>query len=113
MPVLQSLIQLKHLYEEAYENFLGQSGAIVGLTPNDWTTADWMSRRSGENTIRQPTVNTNQNPGGIGTSMGEGYGRRYAPTSSVAQCSCGVSIYGVEEGQWIAQKGQAIALFEC
>lgn len=76
MPVLQSLIQLKHLYEDAYENFLGQSGAIVGLTPNDWTTADWMSRRSGENTIRQPTVNTNQNPGGIGTSMGEGYGRR-------------------------------------
>lgn len=76
MPVLQSLIQLKQLYENSYENFLGQAGAIVGLTPNDWFTADWMSRRSGETTIRQPSVNTNQNPGGMGTSIGESFGRR-------------------------------------
>jgi type IV secretion system protein VirD4 len=77
MPVLQSLVQLKNLYPDSYENFLGQAGAVVGLTPNDWFTADWMSRRSGEKTTRQPNVNTNQNPGGgMGMSMGEGYGRR-------------------------------------
>ena len=76
MPVLQSLTQLKQLYEDSYENFIGQAGAVVGLTPNDWFTADWMSRRSGETTTRQPNVSTNQNPGGMGTSMGEGYGRR-------------------------------------
>src|SRR5579864_296983 len=77
MPVLQSLTQLKNIYENNYENFLGQSGAIVGLTPNDWFTADWMSRRSGEKTIRQPSANMNTNPeGAVGRSMGEGYGRR-------------------------------------
>ena len=36
------------------------------------------------------------------------HGRRYARTSSVAQCSCGVSIDGVEEGQWIAQRGNPL-----
>jgi type IV secretion system protein VirD4 len=75
--VLQSLSQLRDIYgESAYENFLGQAGAVLGFAPNDWLTADWMSRRSGEMTIRQPNISTNQNPGGIGTSMGEGYGRR-------------------------------------
>jgi type IV secretion system protein VirD4 len=78
MPVLQSLTQLRNIYEESgYENFLGQSGAILGFTPNDGFTSEWMSKRSGETTIRQPTVNTSQNAnGGIGSSMGEGYGRR-------------------------------------
>lgn len=77
MPVLQSLTQLRGLYEEGYENFLGQSGAVVGLTPNDWFTADWMSRRSGEMTIRQPTANTSENAGGgVGKSAGENYVRR-------------------------------------
>lgn len=76
MPVLQSLTQLKTLYESNYENFLGQAGAVAGLTPNDRPTAEWMSQRSGETTIRQPNVNMNQNAGGAGSSMGEGYGRR-------------------------------------
>jgi type IV secretion system protein VirD4 len=77
-PVLQSLTQLRNIYEESgWENFLGQSGAVLGFTPNDGFSADWMSKRSGETTIRQPTVNTNQNPGGgVGSSAGEGYGRQ-------------------------------------
>ena len=76
MPVLQSLTQLKTLYESNHELFLGQSGAVAGFGPNDWTTAEWMSRRSGVNSIRQPTINASQNPGGANTSEGEGYGRR-------------------------------------
>lgn len=106
MPVLQSLTQLKNLYQENYENFLGQSGAVVGLTPNDWFTADWMSRRSGETTIRQPTVNTNQNPGGVGTSMGEGYGRRRYLMPQ--------DLFGMGEGfgfVWCAGEGRPIPAY--
>lgn len=78
MPVLQSLTQLRNLYEDGYENFLGQAGAIGGFAPNDWFTAEWMSKRSGETTIRQPSVNTSVNAGGgLGSSMGEAYTRRH------------------------------------
>jgi type IV secretion system protein VirD4 len=76
MPVLQSLIQLKQLYEDSYENFLGQAGTVIGFGPNDMFTADWMSRRSGETSVRQPNISANQNQSGAGTSASESYGRR-------------------------------------
>jgi type IV secretion system protein VirD4 len=48
---LQDLGQLKALYSERYESFMANAGVVQGLTPNDLTTADWMSRRSGETTL--------------------------------------------------------------
>jgi type IV secretion system protein VirD4 len=49
--ILQDLTQLKALYQERWESFLANAGLVQGLTPNDLTTADWMSRRAGETTV--------------------------------------------------------------
>lgn len=75
--VLQSLTQLK-VYGDLWENFLGQAGAwvLVG-PPADKFTADYLSARSGEMTIKQPNVGSNLNAGGgMGLSSGQGYSRR-------------------------------------
>lgn len=50
MPVLQDLNQLKKLYPDMYETFLGMAGAVMSFAPNDMTTAEWLSRRGGETT---------------------------------------------------------------
>jgi type IV secretion system protein VirD4 len=50
LPVLQDLNQLKALYKERWETFIGMAGATIAFGPNDLTTAEWMSRRGGEAT---------------------------------------------------------------
>jgi type IV secretion system protein VirD4 len=49
--IVQDLGQLKALYRERWESFLANAGLVQGLTPNDMTTAEWMSRRAGDDTI--------------------------------------------------------------
>jgi type IV secretion system protein VirD4 len=50
-PILQDLNQLKALYKERWETFIGNAGVVQGFAPNDLTTAEWMSRRAGETTV--------------------------------------------------------------
>jgi type IV secretion system protein VirD4 len=50
-PVLQDYNQLRELYKDRAETFAGMSGAVFGFAPNDMTTAEWMSKRAGEETI--------------------------------------------------------------
>jgi len=49
--ICQDLAQLKALYKERWESFLANAGVVAGFTPNDLTTADWMSRRAGQTTL--------------------------------------------------------------
>jgi len=49
--MFQDLGQLKELYKERWETFIANAGPVFGFAPNDLTTADWMSRRSGQTTI--------------------------------------------------------------
>jgi type IV secretion system protein VirD4 len=49
--ICQDLAQLKALYKERWESFLANAGMVQGFTPNDLTTADWMSRRAGQTTL--------------------------------------------------------------
>lgn len=51
LPVLQDINQLRDLYQARAETFAGMSGAVFGFPPNDMNTAEWMSKRSGEETI--------------------------------------------------------------
>jgi type IV secretion system protein VirD4 len=66
---LQDLGQLKALYSERWESFVANAGVVQGLTPNDLTTAEWMSRRSGQTTARSDSLssNTGMSPGGQST----------------------------------------------
>ena len=54
--ICQDLAQLKALYKERWESFLANAGVVQGFTPNDLTTADWMSRRAGQTTLLAPSA---------------------------------------------------------
>lgn len=43
--------QLRDTYDKRAETFAGMAGAVVAFAPNDMNTAEWMSKRSGEETI--------------------------------------------------------------
>lgn len=57
--ICQDLTQLKALYNERWESFLANAGAIVGFAPNDLTTAKWMSERGGVTTVLAPSSSEN------------------------------------------------------
>jgi type IV secretion system protein VirD4 len=61
MPILQDLNQLKKLYPDMWETFIGMAGAVASFEPNDLTTAEWMSRRAGDTT--RFAINYNSNSG--------------------------------------------------
>jgi type IV secretion system protein VirD4 len=48
LPVFQDLTQLKEIYGQRWETFVGMAGAIISFAPNDLTTAEWLSERAGE-----------------------------------------------------------------
>jgi type IV secretory pathway TraG/TraD family ATPase VirD4 len=75
--VVQSLVQLKQLYSDAWEAFFGQAGAVILVgSPGDDFSANYLAAHSGEMTIRQPNAGVNLNPGGAGWSWGDAYARR-------------------------------------
>ena len=53
--ICQDLNQLKALYKDRWESFLANAGVVQGFTPNDLTTAKWMSERAGQTTILAPS----------------------------------------------------------
>ena len=105
--VVQSLTQLRQLYEHAWENFLGQAGAVVLVgAPADKFTAEYLSARAGDMTIRQPNAGLQLNAGGVGMSSGEGYTRRrYLMPHDLFDVQPG---YGYV---WVAGLGNAIPAY--
>ena len=51
-PVLQDLGQLKALYEDRWETFLGNAGVLQFFGNNDLTTLEWISRFCGKTSIQ-------------------------------------------------------------
>ena len=62
--ICQDLNQLKALYKERWESFLANAGVVQGFTPNDLSTADWMSRRAGQATVLAPSSSESRSPKG-------------------------------------------------
>ncbi len=62
--ICQDLAQLKALYKERWESFLANAGVVQGFTPNDLTTADWMSRRAGQATMLASSSSESRSPKG-------------------------------------------------
>jgi type IV secretion system protein VirD4 len=81
-PVLQDLNQLKALYKDRWETFVGNAGVVQGFAPNDLTTAEWMSKRSGDTTVAATGYNKGdaQSMSGQGsTNTGLSYGQIRRP----------------------------------
>jgi len=68
MPILQDLNQLKDLYKDRWETFIGMAGTVFSFGPNDHTTAEWLSRRAGERTEVVKGFNQGTSTGGQGSS---------------------------------------------
>jgi type IV secretion system protein VirD4 len=106
--VVQSLTQLVlHYGRDAWENFMGQAGCVILIgPPGDKFTADYLSSRSGETTILQPSSSTSLNQGAVGLSNGEGYTRRQYLTPH--------DLYGLQPGfgyVWVAGLSNAIPAY--
>jgi type IV secretion system protein VirD4 len=72
MPVLQDLHQLKTLYKERWETFIGMAGAVIAFGARDMTSAKWFSERSGETTEVVASFNQGSGSGPSGSSSNEG-----------------------------------------
>ncbi len=76
-PILQDIGQLRALYGDRWETFLGNSGILQFFGNSDLQTLEWISKRLGETTIK--TINQNQTghtergkSGAMGMSSHEG-----------------------------------------
>lgn len=71
-PIIQDLSQLKELYKDRWETFLGNAGVIQCFGNNEQTTTDWISKRLGKTSfqvVRTSELSTSQrNQGGSGES---------------------------------------------
>lgn len=111
--IFQDLPQLKHLYKDRWETFIANAGVVLGFAPNDLTTANWMSDRSGKTTILAKGIseNTGQSIGGQ-TSVSSGSG------TSEQQISRNLLLpqdfFGLDEGMaqlWLAGMAHSVRLF--
>lgn len=103
VPVLQDLGQLKKLYGDRWESFIGNTGAACFFTPGDSLTAKWMSERIGPQMALFPSYSAGQNPNNAG--VGVSYGYKQMPQVSPFE------LYGSPQGQayvFLAGLSQAV-----
>jgi type IV secretion system protein VirD4 len=76
MPIMQSCLQLKSLFNDEWENYVAQAGLVATLGPaGDLFSAKWMSERCGVTTILQSGFSLNDGINtGDGASTGSGTG---------------------------------------
>lgn len=91
VPVLQDLGQLKKLYGDRWESFIGNAGAVCCFAPGDSLTAKWMSERIGPQMALVPSYGAGQNPNNAG--VGVSYGYKQMPAMSPFE------LYGMAQGQ--------------
>lgn len=78
-PILQDLGQLKALYKDRWETFMGNAGTLQFFGNNDLTTLEWISKRLGSTTIEQLS-SSHVTPGAARSgAMGESYAPRTTP----------------------------------
>lgn len=69
LPVCQSVLQLRALFKDEWENYAGQAGCVATIgPPGDIETASWMSKRTGNRTIWQEGWNTGEGTNTQGSS---------------------------------------------
>jgi type IV secretion system protein VirD4 len=106
MPVLQDMGQLKKLYGDMWETFIGMAGAVASFAPNDLTTAEWLSKRAGETTRVVQTESEsfsnsggqNAGRGGGSTSEGWSHSRNYNTAQIRAPLLSANKLFGLKAG---------------
>jgi len=83
-PILQDLGQLKSLYKDRWETFMGNAGVLQFFGNSDMFTLDWISRRLGETTIQttsqsSPGYDQRSKEGNTGQSHAEQVHRLMTP----------------------------------
>lgn len=81
LPVLQDLNQLKKHYPTSFESFLANSDVQIYCAPRDPTTAEYVSKLSGEKEVRVPSESLNDGgtPAKPSGSVGISWGRTVVP----------------------------------
>jgi type IV secretion system protein VirD4 len=111
--IFQDLAQLKALYKERWETFVANAGVVMGFAPNDMTTAEWMSKRSGIETVVAKSYSTN-------TGLSSGQKATTNMGSGLSDQQIGRPLFlpqeliGFEEGMgllWLAGLGDPIKFF--
>jgi type IV secretion system protein VirD4 len=109
--IFQDLGQLKALYKERWETFIANAGVVFGFAPNDLTTADWMSKRSGQKTVVAK---------GFSQNVGVSAGSHASESAGSSDQQIGQPLFraheliGFEEGMgllWLAGLGNTIRFY--
>ncbi len=78
-PVLQDLGQLKALYKDRWETFMGNAGILQFFGNSDLTTLEWVSKRLGSTTIEQVSMSDITPSGARAGATGASYTPRTVP----------------------------------
>jgi type IV secretion system protein VirD4 len=79
--ILQDLNQAKNIYGDRHETFLANAGIVQIFTPNDLTTADYFSKRSGLRSVRSSNINEQEISRGQAQHGFTGTSTSYAETT--------------------------------
>ncbi len=69
-PIVQDLGQLKAIYRDGWENFVGSCGALTSFAPRDLFTAEYLSRRCGYKTVIVEGESERTDATGMGRTRG-------------------------------------------
>lgn len=75
-PFVHDLSQLKDIYKDRWESFIGNCGVVQWFTPNDTFTAEYLSKRIGKTTVRVKNSNEGKSRTqqvGLGPNVTESY----------------------------------------
>jgi type IV secretion system protein VirD4 len=75
-PFVHDLSQLKDIYKDRWESFIGNCGVVQWFTPNDAFTAEYLSKRIGKTTVRVKNSNEGKSSTqqvGLGPNITESY----------------------------------------
>jgi type IV secretion system protein VirD4 len=108
--ILQDLPQLQSLYKDRWETMLGMAGVIQSFRTGDLTTAEWLSKRTGNTTVVAASYQRGQgiSGGGSNSNSGLSYQQMQRPTV-VAD-----DMFGIKDGYlltWFAGEQRPALLF--
>ena len=79
-PVLQDIHQLRDLYgPHGAESFAGQCQAVFAFAPGEWESAEWMSRRSGEEDVLSISASESDDRPGVNRNYSSQRQRAWPP----------------------------------